>query len=903
MPIIQQMPIKENILLSYINDFKNQEKDLSLTNLLFFYKIEVQKSFLFIENNLKFVARKIMKKLFTLMLCLSIFIFMVSCTDQKNLEVHAEFEEAMQATENLTTFEMKMTIGIDINGYFQEESVNIQLNSAKKQMAVTNNQNTIYILNDYVFNNDEISKFSWENNLNNQFDFMNNLSLDLDDAKIMKLSNENNIAQYQIQYSKKQVKKLIDSIYGDFGDKIDISNFKYIYTINKTTHYLQNINMTISISYEEQTVAMKMNVDLLPMDNNKEIIPEKIKTKLLLQSAPKAYLDTFAIQENSYSINEPLYAKQTYTDNSILKYHNLTKYRKLFYDDTTKTIVTWVGNKITIYDAFTLTELRYTYSDFITDCDAGDGYIAVCSDTLNKVIVFDNQTLTKCYEFTPKIEKKLAQVAVSDGYVFYTEDDQRCSIYMINFKSQSKETYVNRSIYQPKFIVDRERNLLYAYENGISRTTVIAYNLYTGKTEFSFEMDDYLESMYFDGEYFHMNGDSINSVGEIISKRNLTQLYPSLSDFTPTATIYNGYGLSIVRGFSDSSYQTAVYDESIKKFIAVADFNVAAAIPLGDKKYILTDREGIYCAILDVSNCSPLPNHIEPQYDDATKTSITSIKKIVFPHTYDKIKTSENYIFTLCSNLNCVKIYDRNTLQHVKTLTYLSAPVDFDYDNGYLAVVLGKAKRLYVYDVNTWKETSCYIKDTYREEITSVNILGDTIYCLNAWHKASIYNIKTKEMTYNAFDTMSDMALHRETQTLYYFEMYDLYLRRGNVEQELIEMDFKSERTRPIVAGNYLLAGGYIFEIPSIKVLDSSAKSLLFFESEEGEVIWYDGSICVYLQTKDTAKYTVIYDTKNKKVLDRLDGIHPIVIKQGNQLYVGEHCSNNLTLYILTNQS
>ena len=81
MPIIQQMPIKENILLSYINDFKNQEKDLSLTNLLFFYKIEVQKSFLFIENNLKFVARKIMKKLFTLMLCLSIFIFMVSCTD------------------------------------------------------------------------------------------------------------------------------------------------------------------------------------------------------------------------------------------------------------------------------------------------------------------------------------------------------------------------------------------------------------------------------------------------------------------------------------------------------------------------------------------------------------------------------------------------------------------------------------------------------------------------------------------------------------------------------------------------------------------------------------------------------------------------------------------------------
>ena len=118
---------------------------------------------------------------------------------------------------------------------------------------------------------------------------------------------------------------------------------------------------------------------------------------------------------------------------------------------------------------------------------------------MNKVIVFDNQTLTKCYEFTPKIEKKLAQVAVSDGYVFYTEDDQRCSIYMINFKSQSKETYVNRSIYQPKFIVDRERNLLYAYENGISRTTVIAYNLYTGKTEFSFEMDDYLESMYFDG--------------------------------------------------------------------------------------------------------------------------------------------------------------------------------------------------------------------------------------------------------------------------------------------------------------------------------------------------------------------------------------------------------------------
>ena len=188
--------------------------------------------------------------------------------------------------------------------------------------------------------------------------------------------------------------------------------------------------MTISISCEEQTVAMRMNVDLLPMDNNKEIIPEKIKTKLLLQSAPKAYLDTFAIQENSYSINEPLYAKQTYTDNSILKYHNLTKYRKLFYDDTTKTIVTWVGNKITIYDAFTLTELRYTYSDFITDCDAGDGYIAVCSDTLNKVIVFDNQTLTKCYEFTPKIEKKLAQVAVSDGYVFYTEDDQRCSIYI-----------------------------------------------------------------------------------------------------------------------------------------------------------------------------------------------------------------------------------------------------------------------------------------------------------------------------------------------------------------------------------------------------------------------------------------------------------------------------------------
>ena len=45
----------------------------------------------------------------------------------------------------------------------------------------------------------------------------------------------------------------------------------------------------------------------------------------------------------------------------------------------------------------------------------------------------------------------------------------------------------------------------------------------------------------------------------------------------------------------------------------MADFNVAAAIPLGDKKYILTDREGIYCAILDVSQIVVLFQiHIEP---------------------------------------------------------------------------------------------------------------------------------------------------------------------------------------------------------------------------------------------------------------------------------------------------
>lgn len=842
-----------------------------------------------------------MKKIFIFILCMFLAGFLVSCMDQKDEAVRAEFEETIKYTETMTTFEMAMTADIDYNTDHQEGSITYQFNSAKKQMTITENGKTQYIWNDYLFEDETISKSSWENHLKNLLNSINDNSVDIGNAKIIKLPNENGMARYQIQYSKKQIKELIDSIYGDLGDQIKFSNYKYIFSINTTTHYLQNVYFSFSISYENQTFAMKVNADILPIDENKELVPEEIKTKILIYDAPKAYLDDFSIQEESHNINEPLYKTPIYKDNQVMQYHNLIKYNKLFYDAKTNSIVTWVDNKITIYDAFTFTELRSTYSDFITDCNVNDGYIAVCSEALNKITIFDNQTLTPCYEFTPTLEGKLTQVAVSDGYVIYTEDDQWCDVYIVNFKSQAEAIKLNQSMYEPKFIVDQERSLLYAYETGISRTKVIAINLYTGKTEFSFEKDDCLQSMYFDGTYFHMNGDTLNSLGEIISKSNLSQLYPCLSDFTPTATIYQGHGISIVRGFSDSKYQAAVYEESLQKYIALVDFNIKEAIPLKDHKYLLTDQEGTYCSILDITDCNPLPNHIEPQYEDATSSSITSIHNISFSHTYDKIKTSENYIFTLSSNLHCVKVYDRNTLKHIKTFTYLSAPVDFDYDNGYLAVILGKAKRLYVYDVKTWKETTCFINNSYREELTSVNIIGDTIYCLNAWHKASVYNLKTKEIHYNAFDTMSDMALHRETQTLYYFDLYALYLRRGNLEQALLDMDFKSTKTRPIIAGNVILAGGYLFEIPSMKLFDASTKSLLFFEGEEGEVIWYDGNISVYVQTKDTAKYTVVYDAKHKQVLDRLGGIRPIIIKQGNKLYVGEHSSNHLVSYDLTN--
>lgn len=654
-----------------------------------------------------------MKKLFALLLGMLLLVSCNQSSDETTIkDPKMQLEEAIKNVDTLTSFEAEL-IASDADKINVFKHINIKINSAKRQMIVSNDGELTYIFGDYLCDSyGNVSNRIWTDTLRNQLSFINHETLSIENAIVTKFpKSKNNFFLYEVEFSKIETEKFL----ADLNDLIDLtlslSNLEFIFSVNKYTNYLENVTVTADISQEEQSIGFEFNFTIKPLNDNNDLLSQEMKYTLSTKEALKAYVDEYTIENINLKTKEPTFEpKSNYEDNQIITYSDRLSYDELFYDETTNTIILWLKDSIKIYDAKTLVELQSMEYPSLTDVDTIDGYLALCSATRNVVSVYDIKTLTKSFEFTPILTHKITHIALADNKVFYTGDDQWCKVYMADLKLHTQDIIVLENIYKPDFLVNRENNILYVYETGISRTDVKAINIFTCKLSFSFSYGDYFKAIYFDGTHLHLNGDTLIYSGNILSKNNLSQNYTPLSDFTPSATIFNKDTISIVRGYSKSYYQVAVYDNTKQKYIAIADFDVKNVFPLKDQKYLLTDREGMYYAIIDISKCNPLPNHINTTYNDANIFKFAESQKIIFPNNYDKILSSDTYLFLLCSEAKSVVVYERATLKHIKTLTYLSIPVDIDYDNNRLAVVLGPTSHIFVYNTNNWETLDFYGK-------------------------------------------------------------------------------------------------------------------------------------------------------------------------------------------------
>ena len=298
-----------------------------------------------------------------------------------------------------------------------------------------------------------------------------------------------------------------------------------------------------------------------------------------------------------------------YKDSSdgVLKFHRTNDDLPTVYDQTTNSVI--ACDKFTcsvyVYNATSGKRIfEKEYPQTIECFAAYGGKLAVALENSRTIevislVTFDSQQFNaKYYAYSMEVMDNAILFAGND----YGPKSNKNNCYIFKLVlSNGEVNSVLHSVYQPTFAVNREKNILYVAERGLSSCDLFYVNLKTNYAETKTEFMQYTYSNYelfYDGTYVHAFGNLYDTVrGKI--KRQGQSIAEKFSDHTMYSTlcIYGRYSLTVT-----TDCKTVVYDSRNKKIVCTLDLYATRIYSLGDNKYIALCGNSGYYGLIDLNS-------------------------------------------------------------------------------------------------------------------------------------------------------------------------------------------------------------------------------------------------------------------------------------------------------------
>lgn len=130
--------------------------------------------------------------------------------------------------------------------------------------------------------------------------------------------------------------------------------------------------------------------------------------------------------------------------------------------------------------------------------------ILISYPTLQSIIYYNKSN----FEETKSIDLPhvVSSFAIYNGYVYYSEDDQWCSIFRTNLSDTTQTATIGTYYYFPKLLINKNDNLLYVIESGTTGSKVHYFNLSDLKLQSEtsgYGYSNITRYAYFDGQYLY----------------------------------------------------------------------------------------------------------------------------------------------------------------------------------------------------------------------------------------------------------------------------------------------------------------------------------------------------------------------------------------------------------------
>lgn len=835
-----------------------------------------------------------------------------------NSDPISKLKAAIVKTNALKSYEMTVELSGFEDGELQlHTKADISLNFKTKTGIVRDGNRANYIYGDYMY--DEwygSTRFNWD-------DFTDPSSgggvsianIEISEQKITYNKLDNNKASYRIEVDSVTANAVIkDEVFDDAS----FSNFLIEFTVDTVSGYWTKLVASADFYAEdfgEHNAHIDIALTLIPKGDDYSIfVPLSIQNSIILDSYRTydysySYLFNYWVNGWQAAVSEPSTKGAAYISNSHIAYYNLGTFKKVVFDKKTNVLAVMLADSVMLINADTFASINVLPYIGISDISCDNGVMAVCCGSRGILDIYDIASQMRITGFTTGTDyyyDEQPYIAVLDGdCILWSDVDQWCDLTMWNYKTNVTKV-VNKagSLYQPEIVLDKAAHKVFAVETSLSSCDIYLFDSQTGNQVDFYPLEASYErrSAYHDGKHLHTEHFSFDSNLNIISAGHLTQKYGKLSGFTSVATILNDNNLSIVRGFTGTDNQIAVYDKAVDKYFFLEKGYASRAVKIAADKYLLTDAGSSFCAVINISDRTPLAENANEPNLGVSVSNIGKISKAVLSNTYDTGIVCGDNIYLLRPSAKAVEIFDRNTLQPVKTLCFTLIPVSIDAHEGRLVIGMGYGNQLYIYDINDWSYTIIYSNVPIFETVIYSNMI---YFCDNNQHiDVYSYNISTGKTNEIMHMYAPKLTVDKRNGTLYAAENsgsgLELLKFYDGVTERIVGIDYVSTATR--FDGRYLHSYGAIFD-PDTNIAFTEDKYMSLYPSAvypkiEG-VSYFDNTFSVFVVIKESKEYTVLFNTVKKKLLAEFEGSYYAALSVGGDLYLFGNKKDTIYKYAL----
>lgn len=346
-------------------------------------------------------------------------------------------------------------------------------------------------------------------------------------------------------------------------------------------------------------------------------------------------------------------------------------------------------------------------------------YIALSGSTFIAVVDLDQQVVSSMIS----VADTPGQVAVDGNNLFYASYDQWVEIHKKDLTTGA-DVIIEKSIYEPQLVVDREAHKLYAGETGISRYKVNAYSSIDGSPLWTLspEQGGYANNMLLaNGQLYYGSLQIDPNTQQIISTTSTGEVLAVLDGFLFTRTaILSGIDGTVVAKYNDAPL---------------------LAVDSSHNLYMLDDY--LHNSIYKRSVVLPA-NNVPISYENGNNLITTDQALTAFA-----VGANDHYLYAVSNSANRLLQIDSDTMQVVADRFIGSQPTDVDIRDGILYVSLGGSTHLAKIDTQNETNFMAPIVEIPTVSITSNVAAGiGNVYYMDPTSFGYLHKYDTADTTY-----------------------------------------------------------------------------------------------------------------------------------------------------------